>query len=120
MAEAKTPEGRRKQAAARQDFRALKRSANGDVYVMSCGTRVTATSAFNLAKGSGVAISHTAISKRLRRGVRDINELLKAPSKRYADGGVKARNTVVAKQSADAEFQAALASVNSRKTRGFK
>jgi len=120
MAEAKTPEGRRKQAAARKKLKMPNRSANGDVYVMSDGTRVTATSAFNLAKGSGAVISHTAISNRLMRGVRDISELLKSPSRRYADGGIKARNTVTAKNSNDAELQAAIAAVNSRKTRGFK
>lgn len=120
MAEAKTPDGRRKQAAARREFKMPNRSANGDVYVMSNGIRVTATSAFNIAKGNGVVISHTAISNRLRRGVRDINELLKAPSRRYADGGIKARNTITAKKSSDAELQSAIAAVNARKTRGFK
>lgn len=113
---AKTPEGKKRQQSGRRKHSENLLSIHGDTFRLNCGLVVTSSLLAKIAASKGLKISQSTMSRRLAGGLRDFDQLMVPPDQKMSELAEKARAGKVAKRAADAEFLAALAAVNARRS----
>ena len=84
----------------------------GNYYRLTNGNLETSSTIAVIAKSRGVKVAQSTISRRLIKGIRDLDELISAAPDGAAKNGAKG---AAKKKEQDPEFMAALAAVNARR-----